>query len=196
MKKTLIFICTLFVLLMVFAVGCSKNTTVKTKAGIQTEKITQNQQEDIALMGDANGDGQVNIDDVTLIQRVLAGLVADKDGKIVQRCDIDGNGLDIKDATAIQEYLAGFDNIYHYGEPITEKASESVTGAVAENTKEVPQTSVAEIPVTQEPTEGSSATTATTESQSRTDTKPQTSTEEKETIGITLGENDLPFDDL
>lgn len=67
------------------------------------------------LTGDADGDGKITIDDATMIQRVLAKLTPD-DGTISRRCDADGKGLNISDATDIQRVLAGYDNVYNIGE--------------------------------------------------------------------------------
>jgi len=55
------------------------------------------------LMGDADRDGEVSILDATRIQRFLAKLTEDIDGKAA---DITGDGIDILDATAVQRYLA------------------------------------------------------------------------------------------
>ena len=68
------------------------------------------------LIGDADGDGEITIDDVMAIQRVLALFDEDTDNTIARRCDVDGGGLDIKDVTAIQRKLALFDDPYKIGE--------------------------------------------------------------------------------
>lgn len=67
------------------------------------------------IRGDANGDGTVNINDVTVIQRVLADLEKDTGGAVKRSCDLDGKGLDIADATNIQCYLAEFVTSYQIG---------------------------------------------------------------------------------
>ncbi|MBQ6387737.1 MAG: CotH kinase family protein [Ruminococcus sp.] len=61
---------------------------------------------DELIMGDVNGDGAVNIDDATEIQKICAALITpDKRQTLVG--DVDGNGaLDITEATQIQKYLA------------------------------------------------------------------------------------------
>ncbi len=70
------------------------------------------------LRGDADGDGNVNIKDVTTIQRHLADI--DRlSGNRIKAADVDGNGLNIDDATRIQRYLAEFENIYHINETVT-----------------------------------------------------------------------------
>ena len=72
------------------------------------------------LRGDADGDEEVTIIDVTCIQRYLAGIaVSFIDEKAA---DVDGNELDIVDATLIQRYLAGLNNPYHIDEIVTENA--------------------------------------------------------------------------
>lgn len=71
-----------------------------------------------ATLGDANGDGKVNVRDVTAIQRHASEselLTGDK----LTAADVDGNGVvDIKDATAIQRYLAEFEGSYAVGTKI------------------------------------------------------------------------------
>ena len=69
------------------------------------------------ILGDANGDGIVNINDVTAIQQHLAELEPLNSVQI-KAADLNGKGLDISDATAIQMYLAGYENIYQIGEPV------------------------------------------------------------------------------
>ena len=57
------------------------------------------------LLGDADGDGEVSIFDITLIQRYLAGVADEIDAAAA---DVDGDGeVSIFDATAIQRWLAG-----------------------------------------------------------------------------------------
>ncbi len=66
------------------------------------------------IIGDADGDGFVRILDVTMIQRVLADIPVESFDE--KAADVDGDGLDIIDATKIQRYLAQFDDPYHIGE--------------------------------------------------------------------------------
>ena len=71
------------------------------------------------IKGDANGDGVVNISDVTEIQRLLAKAKTDPDGMITLRANVTGGKLNIDDATAIQRYIAGYSkNPYHIGEKV------------------------------------------------------------------------------
>ncbi len=67
------------------------------------------------IKGDADGNGIVDIKDVTLIQRVISEYIVDTDGSITMRGDVTGNGLTVDDATEIQRYLAEFENIYNIG---------------------------------------------------------------------------------
>jgi len=69
------------------------------------------------LIGDADGDNQIAIIDVTLIRRFLAEYCTDDDGMISLRGDVNLNGLDITDATSIQKYLAEFETANAIGEP-------------------------------------------------------------------------------
>lgn len=55
------------------------------------------------ILGDVNLDGEVNINDVTLIQLYLAGLKKDLSGDMLTNADFNSDGvLNINDATAIQ----------------------------------------------------------------------------------------------
>ncbi|MBQ6153074.1 MAG: dockerin type I repeat-containing protein [Ruminococcus sp.] len=56
--------------------------------------------------GDADGDNTVTILDATTVQKRLATLIGDPDGMLTIRGDIDGDGLNVLDATYIQKYLA------------------------------------------------------------------------------------------
>ena len=69
------------------------------------------------IRGDANGDGHVDINDVTAIQRHLAELEHLSSNRI-KAADVTGEGLDISDATAIQMYLAEYENTYKIGETV------------------------------------------------------------------------------
>lgn len=58
------------------------------------------------MLGDCNGDGSVNVNDVTYLQMIIAecsGMTYD-----FKTCDVDGNGvLDVIDATMLQKMAAG-----------------------------------------------------------------------------------------
>ena len=74
------------------------------------------EQPDGYLLGDADGDSSVTVLDATHIQRLLVGLVADPDGEIALRGDVNGDGIDILDATLIQRWLAEYPSAYPIGE--------------------------------------------------------------------------------
>ncbi|MBQ1814849.1 MAG: dockerin type I repeat-containing protein, partial [Ruminococcus sp.] len=68
-----------------------------------------------AILGDANLDGDVNINDVTTIQYYLAELI-DSESICFEAADVDLSGeLDIFDATTLQMYLADFELPYEIG---------------------------------------------------------------------------------
>ena len=70
---------------------------------------------DSVLLGDANGDGYVNISDVTDIQRAVAEMDTLDDLR-KKAADINGDGVvTIDDATFLQTYLAEFETAYPIG---------------------------------------------------------------------------------
>ncbi len=94
----------------------SDNVTVYTTQGSAAQKycsennvncVVINEDEiPSKLLGDVNGDKDVNINDVTFMQRELAGYKTDF---YPQNCDYDNNCIfDINDATRLQLDLAGF----------------------------------------------------------------------------------------
>ena len=71
---------------------------------------------DKILLGDANGDGNVNINDVTTIQRHIAEFQL-LDGLNLFAADVNGdNKVSIEDATAIQMYFAEYDTAFPIGQ--------------------------------------------------------------------------------
>ena len=70
------------------------------------------------ILGDADGDGEVTINDVTSIQKKIADLEVENFND--KAADIGRDGLDITDATSIQRYLADYKDGNHIGELITE----------------------------------------------------------------------------
>ncbi len=67
------------------------------------------------LLGDANGDGYVNISDVTDIQRAVAEIDTLDDLR-KKAADVNGDGVvTIDDATILQMYLAEFATDYPIG---------------------------------------------------------------------------------
>ena len=92
-------------------------------------------------IGDTDKDGDVNIADATVIQRVLLEMIEDTDGHILRYGDIDGNGLSIMDVTLIQRYLTQMDDGYPIGNIVedellpTEKPTEPDTAPPVVNGK-------------------------------------------------------------
>ena len=70
-----------------------------------------------ALLGDADGDGEVTSIDVTQIQRNEALFDTGIEENVLMNGDVDGNGvLEITDATWIQRFLALMEVPYAIGE--------------------------------------------------------------------------------
>lgn len=76
---------------------------------------------DLAVCGDADGDGEVSIIDVTIIQRYLAGITVNvPEAVILRNGDVDGNEkLEIIDATWIQRSLVNMEIPYAVGTKIS-----------------------------------------------------------------------------
>ncbi len=74
--------------------------------------------EEAELLGDANGNGEVNIKDATTVQKASAKLITlDENAKL--RSDVNSDGkVNVKDATAIQKYTAKISTGYGIGEPL------------------------------------------------------------------------------
>ncbi|MBQ6152380.1 MAG: dockerin type I repeat-containing protein [Ruminococcus sp.] len=68
------------------------------------------------IRGDADGDGHVTIMDVTCIQKKLAEIPTPSFDE--RAADVDGDGLNITDATQIQRYLAEYENTFKIGETV------------------------------------------------------------------------------
>ena len=77
-------------------------------------------------IGDTDKDGDVNITDATVIQRVLLEMIENTDGLILRYGDIDGNGLSIMDVTLIQRYLAQMDDGYPIGRLVEDEPAPTV----------------------------------------------------------------------
>ena len=72
------------------------------------------------MLGDANGDDSVNVNDVTAIQRHVAEL-EELEGIYLHAADINCDGeTDIDDATELQLYLAEYDTEYNIGQVMTQ----------------------------------------------------------------------------
>lgn len=73
------------------------------------------------VLGDANGDGKVNINDVTAIQRHLSELELLNDLQLVA-ADVNSNGIwEISDATTLQGYLAEYAVDYPINQTVTRR---------------------------------------------------------------------------
>ena len=98
-------------------------------------------------VGDANGDGDVDIDDATYMQQYLAGRQPGASDEQIKAMDTNGDGdVDTDDVTLLQYYLAGRGELV---EP-TEPASEEPVTTPDQPTEE--PTEATEAP-TEEPTE-------------------------------------------
>ena len=94
-------------------------------------------------VGDANGDGDVDIDDVTYIQMYLAGRQPGATDEQIKAMDVNGDGdVDGDDITTFQLYLAGRGQLVEPTEPTT-----------AEPTTKAPEEPTTVEPTTEEPVE-------------------------------------------
>lgn len=76
------------------------------------------------LKGDADGNGEVEILDVTAIQRALVGLVHYDDGHLALRAAVTTGTLNITDATVLQRYVASMGNPYDLNTTVKTKLKE------------------------------------------------------------------------
>ena len=77
-------------------------------------------------MGDADGNGEVDSIDVTVLQRYSADMEYPISG--LETADVDGDGeTTIIDATYIQRYLAEMDTPYRIGEAVGSSEQEDQT---------------------------------------------------------------------
>ena len=98
---------------------------------------------DSYLRGDADGDGHVSVLDATAIRRKLVDYdIRSFDSRAA---DVTGDGVNILDATLIQQYIAGFDNIYHIDEIVT--VTDPTTPQPTRDPYELPTFSEYELPV-------------------------------------------------
>ena len=75
---------------------------------------------DTIILGDADGNGEVDISDATIIQRHLSSASVPYPDETLMNADVDGDGvLTILDATFIQRYVAMINTSYPIGEPKT-----------------------------------------------------------------------------
>lgn len=95
------------VFLVVFFIGNQNQVTLRCAAA---SKLI------VYINGDADGDGEITITDVTTIQRLLIDATKDKDGMIAIRGDVDKKGISIVDATRVQRFLVKLKDTYNIGE--------------------------------------------------------------------------------
>lgn len=76
------------------------------------------EEKEYPLLGDANGNGEVNIKDATTIQKATAKLLT-LDESTKPRADVNADGkVNVKDATAVQKYIAKIETGFAIGEPM------------------------------------------------------------------------------
>ena len=74
----------------------------------------------VYLLGDADGDNEITISDVTMIQRFLAKMPVVNEDMIQKSGNVSGGGFDISDATWIQRWLVKTEVPYRINEWIYE----------------------------------------------------------------------------
>ena len=73
--------------------------------------------DDPAILGDTNGNGEIEVIDATMIQRYRVGLDSGNYSDVWMRGDVNGDGqIDVVDSTYILRYLAEMDTPYKIGE--------------------------------------------------------------------------------
>lgn len=97
---------------------CYKDSTAHTYAETNSIEYVLLDAEEVEtyLLGDSDDDGIITVLDATLIQKVLAYLVEDTDGRVAIRGNVNGDILSVMDATDIQKYLADIEVSYPIGE--------------------------------------------------------------------------------
>lgn len=86
------------------------------------------------MLGDADGNGDVDVVDAVKVQRITIFVDHDTDGSVERRADVNGDGLDTVDATLIQRHITHIKTPYPIGEWIypdqpTEQVTEQPTQA-------------------------------------------------------------------
>lgn len=76
--------------------------------------------------GDANGNGTVNIDDVVLVLKYIAGWKKAKKDLKIEEANVDGDsGITIKDALKLMKYIAGYSSVRLCHDDTVELVSEA-----------------------------------------------------------------------
>lgn len=70
------------------------------------------------VLGDTDENGEVTINDVTVIQQYLADYSVSNQDAVVRNGYVEGEGLNISDATLIQMYIAQMQTIYPIGKSV------------------------------------------------------------------------------
>ena len=87
---------------------------------VMVSSVSAHAAENAKILGDANGDGYVNVNDVTAIQRHAAELEL-LEGINFHAADINGDGnVSVDDATELQRFLAEYVVDYPIGEVMTQ----------------------------------------------------------------------------
>ena len=142
--------------------------------------------------GDANGDGDITVQDATLIQKHLAKL-ATIDEDVLPFIDTDGDGhISITDATYIQKVVAKLIDEFPADkikptEPTTEPTETTETNSTS---SVVPTETTCPTDATETTTETNTFSTEPTETQKPTDTKPEPTTEPTTSTEITTRPNE------
>ncbi len=98
--------------------GGEDNSTDSTEPSTGDDTKPSEPVVDKGILGDANGDGKVNIKDATLIQKFAAKLIDMTDDEKL-RADVNAdNKNNVKDATAIQKFVAKIETGFPIGEQI------------------------------------------------------------------------------
>ena len=99
----------------------------------------------VRLLGDANGDGEINVSDVTEIQRHVSELITLTDDSFTA-ADINGDKIvDVNDASLLQRYLAEFTVEYAVGEAIESGGGTTEPTESTESTETTESTQTTEV---------------------------------------------------
>ena len=91
------------------------------------------------LLGDADGNGDVDVVDSVKVLRIAIFIDTDPDGSVARRADVNGDGLDTVDATFIQRFSTRIATPYPIGEWVyPEQPSEQVTEKPTEQPTQAP----------------------------------------------------------